>query len=207
LEQLNIEGKRSGEGFICHKERLVGALARAQAPLVQVIDFTLGRRGFLNYLRALGGSNIVKITPNGSASEAQATAKGLRVVCGSNTGHLEDRAWITEKIQYEAVCQIRVSPHNSVMPNVGGMELAEALARVIPFAAREKDRPVLACVRFAQKEGKLTLTASDGFRLADLTLDFEDGDGEALIEAVSLRGLVPALETPTVRSLGHQWPK
>ncbi|GAF92645.1 unnamed protein product, partial [marine sediment metagenome] len=54
---------------------------------------------------------------------------------------------------------------------------------VIPFAAKEKDRPVLACVRFAQREGKLTLTTSDGFRLAELSLDFEDGDGEAQISA------------------------
>jgi len=182
----------------------VGALARAQAPLVLVIDYTLGRKGFLNYLRALGGSNIVKITPNGTASEAQSTAKGLKVVCGANTGHLEDRAWVTEKIQYEAVCQIRVSPHNSVMPNVGGLELAEALARVIPFAAKDKDRPVLACVRFAQKEGKLTLTASDGFRLAEVTLDFEDGDGQALIEVVNLKGLVAALKKAKRAKVGFE---
>jgi len=193
-EQLNIEGKRSGDGFVCHRERLVGALARAQSPLVEVIDATLGRKGFLNYLRALGGSNIVKIIPsNGSASGAQATAKGLRVVCGANTGNLDDGAWVTEKIKFGGYCQIRVSPQNTVKPNLGGLELAEALARVIPFAAREKDRPVLACVRFAQKEGKLTLTTSDGFRLAELSLDFEDGDGEALIEASELRALVSAL--------------
>jgi DNA polymerase III sliding clamp (beta) subunit (PCNA family) len=195
LEQLNIEGKRSGEGFICHKERLIGALARAQAPKVEVIDTTLGRKGFLSYLRALGGSNIVKIIPsNSSASEAQTAAKGLKVVCGANLGYLVDEAWITEKIKFGDFCQIRVSPQNTVKPNLGGSELAEALARVIPFAAKEKDRPILACVRFAQKEGKLTLTASDGFRLAEVTLDFEEGDGEALVEAIDLRGLIPALK-------------
>ena len=60
MEQLNIEGKRSGEGFVCHREMLVSALAKAQATLAEVVGFVLGRKGFLNYLRLLGGSNIVK---------------------------------------------------------------------------------------------------------------------------------------------------
>ena len=195
MEQLNIEGKRSGEGFVCHRERLVGALSRAQAPKVRIGEIELGRKGFLDYLRALGGSNVVKVTPNGSASEAQATAKGLRVVCGSNTGYLEDRAWITEGIAMSDTCEVRISPYVSVFPNLGSLELAEALSRVIPFVTGKKDeRPVLKCIRFAQRDGKLTLTASDGFRLAEVTLDFENGEGEALIPADELKGLVSALK-------------
>ena len=62
-EQLNIEGKRSGSGFVAHRERLVSALSRAQAPKIEVIDIELGRKGFLNYIRLLGGSNIVKLLP------------------------------------------------------------------------------------------------------------------------------------------------
>jgi len=193
-EQLNIEGKRSGSGFIAHRERLVQALSRAQAPKVEVIDIELGRKGFANYLRLLGGSNIIKVIPsNGDASGERVAEKGLKVVCGSNTGYLEDGAWVTEKIKYEDTCQIRVSPNSSIKPNLGGIELAEALSRVIPFAAKEDDRPVLGCVRFAQKDGKLTLTSADGFRLAEVVLDFEDGEGEALIPAKELRGLTTAL--------------
>ena len=195
VEQLNIEGKRSGEGFVCHRERLVSALSRAQAPKVEVVNLTLGRKGFLNYLKALGGSNIIKITPNGSASEAQATEKGVRVVCGSNTSYLTDGAWVTEKIAMSDSCEVRVSPNSSVIPNLGALELAEALSRVIPFAAGKKDeRPVLGCVRFAQSDGKLTLISSDGYRLAEITLDFEDGEGEALIPANELKGLASALK-------------
>jgi len=195
VEQLNIEGKRSGEGFVCHRERLVSALSRAQAPKVRIGEIELGRKGFLNYLRALGGSNVVKVTPNGGASEAQATAKGLRVVCGSNTSYLTDGAWVTEGMAYLDTCEVRVSPNGSVTPNIGGLELAEALARVIPFAAGKKDdRPVLKCIRFVQSDGKLTLTSADGYRLAEITLDFEDGEGEALIPADELKGLVSALK-------------
>jgi hypothetical protein len=97
-------------------------------------------------------------------------------------------------MKYEDTCQIRVSPNSSIKPNLGGIELAEALSRVIPFAAKEDDRPVLGCVRFAQKDGKLTLTSADGFRLAEVSLDFEDGEGEALIPAKELRGLTAALK-------------
>ncbi len=62
LEQLNIAGKRSGEGFIAHKALLVDALSRAVADRVVLSDITLGRKGLLGYLKALGGSNVVKRT-------------------------------------------------------------------------------------------------------------------------------------------------
>ena len=54
-------GKRSGEGFVAHKPMLVSALSRALAERVMLMDFTIGRKGFVGYLKALAGSNIVKI--------------------------------------------------------------------------------------------------------------------------------------------------
>jgi hypothetical protein len=82
IEQLNIEGKRSGEGFVAHKAILINALSRALADRVIVNDITLGRKGFLTYLKALGGSNIVKVVPmsNGNASGSQVAAKKLKVL-------------------------------------------------------------------------------------------------------------------------------
>ena len=71
MEQLNIEGKRSGEGFVAHKALLVSALSRAVADRVVLSDITLGRKGLLGYLKALGGSNVVKVIPaNGSANRS-----------------------------------------------------------------------------------------------------------------------------------------
>jgi len=61
IEKLNIEGKRSGDGFVAHKAMLVNALSRALADRVVLMDLTIGRRGLLGYLKALGGSNVVKI--------------------------------------------------------------------------------------------------------------------------------------------------
>ena len=55
IEQLNIEGKRSGEGFVTHKATLVNALSRALADRVSLMDLIIGRKGLLGYLRALGG--------------------------------------------------------------------------------------------------------------------------------------------------------
>ncbi len=70
IEQLNIVGKRSGEGFVAHKAMLENALSRALADRVVLMDITLGRNGLLGYLRALGGSNIVKVIPsNGSRNK------------------------------------------------------------------------------------------------------------------------------------------
>ena len=187
-EQLNIEGKRSGAGFVAHKAILVNALSRALAERVMLIDLTIGRKGFLNYIKAVGGSNVIKVAPsNGSASESQAT-KRLRVVCGANTSYLNDLEWIGDKTPL-TLCEIRVSPGNSVKPSLGATELAEALNRVVPFTSKDDARPVLQCVNFEVKEGKLYLVGADGFTLAVATLDYEDGEGKALVNRNDLKGL------------------
>ena len=195
MEQLNIVGKRSGDGFIAHKAMLVSALSRALADRVMLMDLTIGRKGLLGYLKALGGSNVVKVIPsNASASGEQANGhKVLKVICGANTSLIADSDWIGEKTPF-SLCDVRVSPNNSVKPNVGGLELAEALARVLPFTAKDDEaRPVLACVLFVAKDGKLTLVGADGFRLATISLDC-DGEGQALINRDELRGMVNALK-------------
>ena len=110
MEQLNIEGKRSGEGFVAHKAILVNALSRAIADRVVLMDITLGRRGLLGYLKALGGSNIVKVIPDASASGSQANGhKRLKVLCGANTSYLADLDWIGDKTPM-TICDVRVSP-------------------------------------------------------------------------------------------------
>jgi len=192
VEKLNIVGKRSGDGFVAHKATLVNALARALAERVMLLDFTIGRKGLLGYLKAIAGSNVVKIVPaNGSASEAQAIGKRLKVICGSNTSYLEDLAWVGEKTPM-TLCEVRVSPNNTVKPNIGSLELTEALNRVLPFTATEDTRPTLQCVLFKAGEGKLTLVSADGFRLAIQTIDF-DGEGQALIVRDDLWGIANAL--------------
>ena len=194
MEQLNIEGKRSGSGFIAHKAMLVNALSRALADRVVLMDLTIGRKGFVGYLKALGGSNVVKVIPDGSASGSQANGhKRLKVICGANTSYLADSEWIGEKTPL-TLCDVRVSPNSSVKPNIGASELAEALNRVLPFTATDDARPVLACVNFIAKEGKLTLVSSDGFRLAIVTLGYDDGEGQALINRDDLKGMVNALK-------------
>ena len=202
IEQLNIEGKRSGNGFVAHKAMLVNALSRALSERVVLMDMTIGRKGLLGYLKALGGSNVVKVTPSGSASGSQATDKRLRVVCGANTSYLEDGAWIGEKTPM-TLCEVRVSPHNTVTPNLGSLELAEALSRVLPFTATEDTRPVLNCVLFTAKEGKLTMVSADGFRLAVVSLDY-DGEGEALISREELAGIANALRRAKRARVGFE---
>jgi len=192
IEQLNIVGKRSGSGAVLHRRTLVNALSRALSERVMFLDFTIGRKGLLGYLKALSGSNIVKIVPDGgSASEVRTSDKRLKLTCGANTSYLEDSAWIGEKTPM-TLCEVRISPNRTVKPNIGGLELSEALNRVLPFTAKEDNRPVLQCVLFRAKEGKLTMVSADGFRLAVVTLDY-DGEGEALILRDDLKGIANAL--------------
>jgi len=192
LEQLNIVGKRSGDGFVAHKATLVNALNRVLADRVTVCGYTVGRKGFTGYVKALAGSNTVKIVPASDAdSETHSNGKRLKVVCGSTTSYLEDMAWIGDNTPM-TLCEVRVSPKRIVKPNIGGLELAEALSRVLPFTAKEDNRPVLQCILFKAVEGKLTLVSADGFRLAVVVLDC-DVEGEALIHRDKLGGIANAL--------------
>ena len=140
-------------------------------------------------------AHVVKVVPASvGASETQTNGhKRLKVTCGSNISYLDDLAWIGDKTPL-TLADVRVSPSNSVKPNLGASELAEALNRVLPFTAKEDNRPVLQCVNFEAKEGKLTLVSADGFRLAVVSLDYDDGEGQALINRDDLRGIVNALK-------------
>ena len=192
LEKLNIVGKRSGNGFVAHKAMLVNALSRALAERLMLVDFTIGRKGLLGYLKAIAGSNVVKVVPaNGADSESHGIGKRLKVICGNNTSYLEDMAWVGDKTPM-TIAEVRVSPNNIVKPNIGNVELAEALNRTLPFTATEDNRPVLQCVLFKAGEGKLKLVSADGFRLAVQTIDF-DGEGQALIVRDDLWGIANAL--------------
>ncbi len=136
---------------------------------------------------------VAKVIPaNGSASGLQANGKGLKVVCGNHQSYITDGAWLKDKMPL-TFCQVRVSPSYAVMPNLGGNELAEALSRVLPFTDADDARPILQCVKVVQKDGKLTLIAADGFTLGEISLDFEAGEAEALINRDDVKGLIPAL--------------
>jgi len=159
-------------------------------------DFTIGRKGFLTYLKSLGGPNIVKEVPAGGnaspSGEGRVTDKRLKVVCGTNTSFLDDMAWIGDKTPL-SLCEVRVSPSNTVSPNLGALELSEALSRVVPFTSKEDTRPILQCVLFRVADGKLTIVSADGFRLSVVKLDFDGEDGQVLINRDELRGIISAL--------------
>jgi DNA polymerase III sliding clamp (beta) subunit (PCNA family) len=100
-------------------------------------------------------------------------------------------AWVGDKTPM-TLAEVRVSLNNTVKPNIGNVELAEALNRTLPFTATEDNRPVLQCVLFKAGEGKLKLVSADGFRLAVQSIDF-DGEGQALIVRDDLAGIANAL--------------
>ena len=196
MEQLNIVGKRSGEGFVAHRAKLVNALSRALADRLLLMDFTIGRKGLLGYIKALSGSNVVKIVPastNGNAGDTQVADKRLKVVCGANTSYLSDMAWIGDKTPM-TLAELRVSPDNTIKPNLGSLELAEALNRVLPFTSTDEARIVLQSVLFKVNDGELQLVGADGFRLAVVALKgFEGGEGQVLIHRDELKGIANAV--------------
>jgi hypothetical protein len=156
--QLNIVGKRSGEGFVAHKATLVTSLSRCVKDRLTLMDITIGRKGFATFIKSLSGSNIVKVVP----ASPDNGKKLLKVVCGANTSILADGAWIGEKTPM-TFADVIACPHNSVMPNMSSVELAEAITRVLPFTSDEENRPQLQCVLFKAGGGVLEVVAADGF--------------------------------------------
>jgi DNA polymerase III sliding clamp (beta) subunit (PCNA family) len=90
------------------------------------------------------------------------------------------------------LCEVRVSPNHSIVPNVGVTELADAINKSIPFASKDSEKPIMSAVFFNASEGKLALVATDGVILSETTLDYE-GSGQALIGVDELRGVASAL--------------
>jgi hypothetical protein len=136
---------------------------------------------------------MVKVVPSGGdASVSRVADKRLKVVCGSSTSYLEDSAWIGDKTPL-TMCEVRVSPKTRVQPNLGALELSEALSRVLPFTSKEESKVLLQCVLFRVKDGILTMVSADGFRLASQRLDFDASEGEVLINRDDLRGIAAAL--------------
>ena len=167
---------------------MLNGLSRATAERVSLFDndTAIGKRGFLSYLKSLNGSNVIKVIPDNAAN------KGLKVLCGSHQSIIPDGAWLKPKTPF-SFCQLRVSPSYAVIPNIGNMEFAEALLKVLPFTASDDSRQVLRCVRMIQKDNKLTMIASDGFTLSEINLDFEAGEAEVLISKDDLKALIPAI--------------
>jgi hypothetical protein len=114
------------------------------------MDFTIGRKGFLAYLKSLGGSNVVKVVPssNGDASGLRVADKRLKVVCGANTSYLDDMAWVGDKTPL-TLCDVRVSPSNAVKPNLGALELSEALS-----GSASPQRGLKTCLTMYPLQGK-----------------------------------------------------
>ena len=105
-----------------------------------------------------------------------------------------DSAWINERTPYSRA-EVRFCANNVLKPNIGSLELAEAIARVLPFTATEDNRPALQYVLFEASYGKLTLASADGFRLAECKLDYEtEGDSvSVLVNRADLKGIPSAL--------------
>jgi len=135
----------------------------------------------------------VPASTNGNASEEQVADKRLKVVCGANTSYLADMAWIGDNTPM-TIAELRVSPNNTIKPNLGSLELSEALNRVLPFTATDDARPILQCVLVRAKDGELQLVGADGFRLSVVALKgFEGGDGQVLVNRDELKGIANAL--------------
>ena len=182
IEQLNIEGKRSGKGFVVHKAMLVNALSRVLAERVNIGGVEVGRSGLQKYFSTLSGSNIIKVLPDGQC---------LKVLCGTHTGRVNASDWTDDKMA-RTMCEVRVSPHHSIQPNIGTGELADAISQVLPFTASEDNRPVLQCVNIIAADGKLILVSADGFTLSEVRLDCEV-EGQLLIGRDELKGVAAAL--------------
>ncbi len=74
----------------------------------------------------------------------------------------------------------------AIVKKVDGDRLAEALRRITPFMASDTP-PNLACVYAESQGGVLQLTATDGYRMAHLTVALPFPDGNWLLKAAGVK--------------------
>ena len=77
-----------------------------------------------------------------------------------------------------------------------GLQLRQALTRILPAAATDTRHPALQAIHFGERDGQLTLAAVDGFRLAVHDLPHEGAVPEMLVPAQTLRELLRLLPKP-----------
>ncbi|MBI2858547.1 MAG: hypothetical protein HYX90_05655 [Chloroflexi bacterium] len=192
MEELNLEGQLKGGGLITQKATLVNALSKSLAGRITVMDFTFGRTGLVKYVESLSEGEI-EITPHdGDASESPLVAKRLKVVCGANTAMLKNMAWVNKKTPL-TICDVRIGPQIFVQPNVDTAKLSQALARVLRFASTRDVMEFTRWILVRARDGKLTILASDGIRIAVATLGFLGEDGQVLLDCEELRGIPDVL--------------
>jgi DNA polymerase III sliding clamp (beta) subunit (PCNA family) len=75
---------------------------------------------------------------------------------------------------------------------------------VLPFTSTDANRQIQQCVSVEAKEGKLVLVATDGFSLADVSLPYDEGEGNALIDRDTLRGVANALKRANRVKVGFE---
>ena len=187
--QLNIVGKRSGEGFVADRLELLEALNGLTVPRLSIAGVIIGAKGFIGLIGGLSTSNVVKVNPIKNVE----SPKALKLTCGSYSALIDDSAWVNEKMAQGAICDLRISPVKAVSPNIGAQELAEALSRVIPFAAKVSERPVLNGVNVRQADSTLTLKAADGFIAAIVKVPFTPGEAEVTISLEDIAPIAKAL--------------
>jgi len=78
--------KQTGDGFVAHKAMVVNALSRALADRLMLLDFTIGRKGFLGYVKSLAGSNVVKVVPASVSASGERTNGHKRLKKPLSTG-------------------------------------------------------------------------------------------------------------------------
>jgi hypothetical protein len=197
LEQLNIMGKRSGQGFVANRNLLVGGLNRMNSERVNLCGVTVGRRGLANYLRALAGGNIVKIQPATLDDSERQHVKGIKLVCGSSQGFIEANGYTNDKMPM-TFCNLSIESQYSVEPNIGASELGEAVKRVLPFVCTNKAKleaePITGCLRLLANGKELSIAGTDKFKLGILRLPFS-GTGQAVISAVEIKAVVTAIKS------------
>jgi len=184
LEQLNIVGKRSGNGFVTHRVSFVKALSRVIAERITIGDRTLGRKGLLSYLKTLT-ANAVKVYEADNV---------IKIEAGNVQSTIPDLSWVGDNTAM-TYCKIEVHSAIAIDPNIGASELADALDAVLPYTARDDNRPVLQCVKIESRENEIIMAGADGFRLAVKILHCNTGDSRNVVVAHrdELKGIASAL--------------
>lgn len=150
---------------------------RAGAPISEEGSAVIGARLLSGILRSL---------PPNEAATLTADAGGASLRCAGGTYNM--RVYPTEDFP-------KMAPFAEEGTFTLDIEtLSEAVAKVLPAVSRDHQRPIITGVKTVFEEGRLTVAATDSYRLAVYTTEAQGGPKEKKEAVIPARALSEALK-------------
>jgi len=173
MEIITCQAKRSGKGFIANSQELIGALESTKAKAVKVIDSVVFKKNLVEYLKAIGKNEVVKVIPYKgeftyesleTKSEVKSKhGKGIKLTAGKFTAR-----FLSQKLPEDNTNDIALLRFSTIKAeeSLNAGELKNALKHALVCISKDGANPALEYVFFDSSDDFTNIIGADGYRMA-----------------------------------------